>query len=91
MKIGDHTTPEDPDLKVLPDWGIKKDIEYGTYQWHPPERGHSHIRVDGRAVVPVAILSKVIEAVHCVAHPGTHTALELFKRQFHVCNLSGTE
>ena len=35
-------------------------------------------------MVPVAILSKVIEAVHYFAHPGTPKTLELFKRQFHV-------
>ena len=46
------------------------------------------IMVDGRAVVPVAILSKVIEAVHYFAHPATPKTLELFKRQSHVQNLS---
>ena len=79
---------EDPDLKVLLDWGIKTNIEYGIYRWHEPKWGHPHIRVDCRAVVPVAIPSKVIEAVHYYAHPGTPKALELFKRQFHVRNSS---
>ena len=79
---------EDPSLKVLLDWGIKKNIEYGIYRWHEPQWGHPHIRVDGRAVVPVAILSKVIEAVHYFAHPGTPKTLEPFKRQFHVRDLS---
>ena len=66
---------EDPDLKVLLNWGIKKNIEYGIYRWHEPQWGHPHIRVDGRAVVPVAILSKVGKAVHYFAHPGTAKTL----------------
>ena len=57
--------------------------------------GTPPIRVDGRALVPVAIRSNVIEAVHYFAHPGTPKPLEPFKRQFHVRNLStltfGTE
>ena len=77
---------DDPDPKVLLDWGIKKTIEYGTYRWREPQWGHPHIRVDGRAVVPVAI--KVIEAVHYFAHPGIPKTLELLKRQFHVRNVS---
>ena len=44
---------EDPNLKVLLAWGIKKNIEYGIYRWHEPQWGHPRIRVDGRAVVPV--------------------------------------
>ena len=79
---------EDPYLKVLLDWDIKKNIEYGIYRWHEPKWGHPHMRVDGRAVVPVAMLSKVIEAVHYFAHQGTPKTLNLFKRQFHVHNLS---
>ena len=79
---------EDPDLKVLLDWGIKKNIEYGIYRWHEPQWGHPHIRVDGKALVPVAILSKVIEAVQYFAHPGTPKTRQLFKRQFHVLKLS---
>ena len=82
---------EDSNLKVLLDWGITKNIEYGIYRWHEPQWGQPHIREDGRAVVPVAILSKVIEAVHYFAHPGTPETLELFKRQFHVRNLSNDD
>ena len=48
---------------------------------------HPHIEVDGRALVPVATLSRVIEPVHYLAHQGTPKSLELFKRQFHVHNL----
>ena len=70
---------EDPNLKVLLDWGIKKNIEYGIYRWHEPQWGHPHIRVDSRAVVPVAILSKVIQTVHYVAHPDAPQTLEPFK------------
>ena len=79
---------EDPELKLLLDSGIKKNIEYGIYRWHEPQSGHPHIRADGRAVVPVAILSKVKKAVHYFAHPGTPKTPELFKRPFHVRNLS---
>ena len=79
---------EDPNLKVLLDWVTKKNIEHGIYRWHEPKWGHPRIRVDGGAVVPVAILSKVIEAVHYLAHPGTPKTLELFKRRFDVRNLS---
>ena len=68
---------EDPDLKVLLDGCIKKSIEYGIYRWHEPQWGHPHIRPDGRALVPVAILSKVIEAVHYFAHPGTPKTMNL--------------
>ena len=78
---------ENSDLKVLVDLGIRKHIDYGIYPWHEPQWGHSHMRVDGRAVVPVAILRKVIEAVHYAAHPGTSKTREPFKRQFHVHNL----
>ena len=38
-------------------------------------------------MVPVAILNRVIEAVHFFAHPGTPKPLELFKRQSNVRNL----
>ena len=79
---------EDPDLKVLLDWGIKKHIEYRIHWWHEPQWGHFHIRMDDRAVVPVAILNKVIEAVHYFAQQGTPKTLELFKQHFHVRNLS---
>ena len=82
---------EDPKLNVLLDWGIKESIEYGIYRWHEPQWGHPHIRVDGRAVVSVAILRKVIQAVHYVAHPGTPKTLELFKQHFHVRNLSDND
>ena len=78
---------EDPDLRVLVDLNIKKHTEYGIYPCHEPQWGHPHFRVDGRAVVPLAILRKVIEAVHYVAHPGTSKTPERFKRQFHVRNL----
>ena len=79
---------EDPDLKVLLDWGITKNIEYGIYRWHEAQWGHQNVSVDGRAVVSVAILSNVMEALRYVAHQGTPETLELFKRQFHVRNLS---
>jgi transposase InsO family protein len=81
----------DPKLKVLFDWGIKKRIEYGTYRWHEPQWGHPHIRVEGKAVVPIAILDKVIAAVHSFAHPGLPKTLELFKRQYHVRDMSDKE
>ena len=42
-------------------------------------------------MVPVAILSKVIEAVHYCAHLRTPKTLGLFKRQFHVRNLSNDD
>ena len=58
------------------------------YRWHEPQWGHPHIRVVGGAVVPAAILSKEIEAVHYLTHPGTPKTLELFKQRFHVRNLS---
>ena len=79
---------EDLNLKVLLDWVIKNKIEYGIYWWHEPQGGNPHIRVDSRAVVPVPFLSKVREALHYLAHPGTPKILELFKRQFHARNLS---
>ena len=82
---------KDPDLQVVLDWGINKNIGYGSYRWHEPRWGDPHIRVDGRAVVPVAILNKGKEAVHYVAHAGIPKALELFKRQFHVRNLSNDD
>ena len=28
---------EDPKMKVLLDWGIKKNIEYAIYRWHEPQ------------------------------------------------------
>ena len=42
-------------------------------------------------MVPVAILSKVIEAVPYFAHPGTPETLQLFKRQFYVNNISSDD
>ena len=79
---------ENPNLNVLLDRGIEKNMEYGIYRWHEPQWGHPHIMVDGRALVRVVILSRVIEAVHYFAHPGTPKTLQLFKRHFHVRNLS---
>ena len=82
---------EDPDLKDLLHWGIEKNVEYGTYRWHEQQWGHPHLRLVGRAVVSLAILSKVQEPVHYIPHRGSSKTLQIFKRQFHVCHLSNDD